>query len=294
MLSYTAVDLTKLPAPNVVEALDFETIFAEILADFQSRDSSYDALLESDPAYKILEAAAFRELLIRQRVNEACRAVMLAYASDSDLDQIGGNYDVERLLITPGDSDAVPPLDPVYESDADFKRRIQLSLEGKSTAGPEGAYKYHGLSANGDVKDVDVYSPTPGGVTVSVLSRTGDGTPSQEILDAVEATLTAKTVRPLTDEVTVQAANIVSYSVDATLHLFDGPEAEIVRQAAISAVNAHVSERHMMGLDVSRSGIYSALHVEGVEKVVLSAPVSDQAITNVQAAYCSSVSVAVA
>ncbi len=294
MSNYTAVDLTKLPVPDVVEALDFETIFAALLADFQSRDSAYDALLESDPAYKVLEAAAFRELLIRQRVNEACRAVMLAYASESDLDQIGGNYDVERLLITPGDPEAVPPVEPVYESDTDFRRRIQLSLEGKSTAGPEGAYKYHGLSADADVKDVDVYSPAPGVVTVTVLSRTANGVPPQATLDAVEASLTAKDVRPLTDQVTVQAATIVNYTVDADLHLFDGPEAEIVRQAAIAAVNAHVAERHMMGLDVSRSGIYSALHVEGVEKVILTAPASDQAITNIQAAYCSSVTVVVA
>ena len=76
--SFTAVDLSRLVAPTVVETLDFETIFAAMLADLQARDSAFSALVESDPAYKILEVAAYRELLIRQRVNDAGRAVMLA------------------------------------------------------------------------------------------------------------------------------------------------------------------------------------------------------------------------
>ena len=77
---FTSVDLSQLPPPDVVETLDFETILAEMLADLRARDAVFDALVESDPAYKILEAAAYRETLIRQRVNEAARAVMLPSA----------------------------------------------------------------------------------------------------------------------------------------------------------------------------------------------------------------------
>ncbi len=55
---------------------------------------------------------------------------MLAYAAGSDLDQIGGNYKVERLGITTTDDTTFPPSPAVMESDTDHRLRIQQSLEG--------------------------------------------------------------------------------------------------------------------------------------------------------------------
>ena len=98
--SYVSVDLSTLAAPSIVETLDFETIVAAMLADLQSRDTTFTALLESDPAYKVLEVCAYRELLMRQRVNDACNALLLAYATGTNLDQLGANSDLERLTVT--------------------------------------------------------------------------------------------------------------------------------------------------------------------------------------------------
>ncbi|NUV25651.1 hypothetical protein MS6204_04603 [Escherichia coli] len=42
--------------------------------------------LESEPATKLLQENAYRELLLRQRINEAAQAVMVAYAMGGDLD----------------------------------------------------------------------------------------------------------------------------------------------------------------------------------------------------------------
>ena len=126
--AFTVVDLSQLPAPTVVEQIDYETILAEMLADLVARMPEFTALVESDPAYKILEVAAFRETLIRQRTNEACKAVMLAYAAGSDLDQLGANFNVARLVVDQCDPDAIPPVPPTYESDAEFRALITLSL----------------------------------------------------------------------------------------------------------------------------------------------------------------------
>jgi len=174
--SFTVINLSALPAPVVVEQIDFETILDEMVADLQSRDPAFTALVESDPAYKVLEVAAYRETLVRQRANESCLGVMLAYAAGSDLDQIGANFSVQRLVLDEGDADAIPPVLPTYESDTDYRARIQLSFEGFTTAGSKGSYIFHGLGADPDVKDIDAVSPLPGQVTVYVLSRTGDGT----------------------------------------------------------------------------------------------------------------------
>jgi phage-related baseplate assembly protein len=133
---FTSVDLSRLPAPNVVEVIDFEVIRDDMLADLCERAPSFDALVPSDPAYKLLEVAAYREMLIRQRVNDAAKAVMLAYAQRGDLDQLGALLGVERLILDPGNPDAGIP--PTMESDEDFRRRIQLSPEGFSVAGRRG------------------------------------------------------------------------------------------------------------------------------------------------------------
>src|SRR5690606_17245852 len=66
----TAVDLSRLPPPDVVQALDYETILAELQVDLAARLPDFDAFLESDPAIKLLEIVAYRELLLRQRVND--------------------------------------------------------------------------------------------------------------------------------------------------------------------------------------------------------------------------------
>lgn len=92
------IDLSQLPAPRIVETLDYETIRRRMLEKLEQLLPGWTAAdLEADPAVKILEVAAWRELLLRQRVNEAAKAVMLAFAAGSDLDQLAAFPGVKRL-----------------------------------------------------------------------------------------------------------------------------------------------------------------------------------------------------
>ena len=110
------IDLSQLPEPEVIENLDFETIYQELLGDFrEAMAGEWTAEVESDPVLKLLQLAAYRELLLRARINDAARAVMLAYASGADLDQIGAGFNVQRLLIRPAQPEAVPPGGAVRE-----------------------------------------------------------------------------------------------------------------------------------------------------------------------------------
>ena len=286
---FTAVDLSQVPAPDVIETVDFEAILADMLADLQARDPSFTALLESDPAYKILQVAAYRETLLRQRINEAGRAVMLAYATGADLDNLAALLGVTRLVLDPGNPDALPPVPPTMESDADFRRRTTLALEGFSTAGPRGAYLFHAISASPSVADAGVDSPAPGVVRVSVLSRNGDGSASSALLSAVTAALNAESVRPLTDTVQVQSAQIVPYQVEATLYFLSGPDSSVVMARAEAAIADHVASLRKVGRDVTLSGIYAALHQPGVQRVELVQPLASIAIGPTQAAVCTSI-----
>ncbi|MGO4746530.1 baseplate assembly protein [Serratia quinivorans] len=294
------IDLSQLPAPGVIEPLDFESIFSERKAWFISlfpvdKQESVRRTLqfESEPVVKLLQENAYREVLLRQRVNEAAQAVMLGYAAGSDLDQLGGNYNVARLVITPADDSTLPPVAAVMENDSDFRVRIQQAFEGLSVAGSVGAYQFHGRSADGRVADVSVTSPTPASVTVSVLSREDDGTASPELIAIVEAALNAEDVRPVADRVTVQSAAIVSYEIDAVLYLFPGPEAEPVRQASEQKLKAYIGTQHRLGRDIRLSAIYAALHVEGVQRVELKSPAADIVLDETQASNCSRYQLAV-
>lgn len=291
--AFTAVDLAKLPFPAAVEVLDYEVIVAESLATLRSLEPEFTALVESDPAYKIIEVMAFRELLIRQRANEEVKAVCLAYAMDSDLDQIAARYNVQRLTLVAADNTTVPPTPEVRESNESLRRRVQLSFEGFSTAGPTGAYIFHSLGSDARVLDANAESPVPGQVVVAVLSSVGDGTASTDLLAAVDRTLSDEDVRPLTDQVLVKSAVILPYVVEAALILYPGPDAEVVLAAAQSALDLYVSNSHRLGRDVTLSGLYAALHQEGVQDVQLSSPSASIVAGWDQAAWCTATSVTI-
>lgn len=272
-MSTNTIDLSQLPPPDAVEALDPEVIFSAWLQYLLGQDPGYTALVESDPAYIQGEAVAFREVLLRQRVNESVRAVLLASASGSDLDQLGGNFDVQRLIITPAKPEEVPPADAVYEDDEAFRARIQLSWARLSTAGAYNTYQYFASGADGDVLDVQAYGPEthsmPGQVLMYVLSRTGDGAASEALIQTVHAAVNAKDVRPLTDFVTTRPAVIVPYTVVADVHIPYGLDADLVMEGARSALLAYNHSVHKIGGVVARSGVDGSLHQPGVVRVVL-------------------------
>ena len=81
MSNFTPIDLSKLPAPDVIETLDFETLLTDYINDFIARNPNYATLLESDPAIILMQVVAYREMLLRARINEAAKANMLAYAT---------------------------------------------------------------------------------------------------------------------------------------------------------------------------------------------------------------------
>lgn len=284
--TFTSIDLSALPAPSIVEQLDYEAVLTQMIEELQLRDPVFTALVESDPAFKILEVAAYRETLIRQRCNESAKAVMLPYAKGSDLDNLVALLNISRLVVTPADPDTIPPTPAVLESDNELRRRALLAWESLSTAGPTGAYIYHALSASGDVKDASATSPSPGTVLVTVLGRTGSGEPSYETLLAVEERLSSDSVRPLTDQLIVQAPTIIEYQIVATVFLYPGPDSDVVLDAINASAFAYAEKNHRLGGDVSMSGIYAALHLAGVQRVELVDPVSSITVGPTEAAYC--------
>lgn len=289
MAGRSTIDLSRLPPPDAVEVLSFETLLAAnraILLDAAPELAPVMAL-ESEPAVKVLEVLTYVQMLTLNRVNQGVRAVMPALATGADLDQLGVIVGIQRLVIDPG----VPEdgIAPTLEGDEAFRRRFTLAPEGFSVAGPAGAYEFHALSADGAVLDASAVSPDPGEVLVTVLARTGDGEASAELLELVEARVSADDVRPLTDHVTVQSASIKPYEIRATIRTYAGPDTSVVMNKAQAAADAFVVENHRLGRDVNRSSIYAALTAAGVMRVDLTQPAANIVCDETEAAYCTAI-----
>lgn len=293
------VDLKKLPAPKVVQELSYETLLTQRKEKFLSLQESDEMRqhwqarlqLESEPVVKLLEENAYLELLLRTNINESAKAVMLAYATGSDLDQLGALFGVTRLIIQAEDLKSNPPTTAKYEDDERFRTRIQMSLEGLTTAGSRASYEFHALSTSAKIKDVDVTSQTAGTVKVAILSTEGQGTADGDLIKAVKEQLNAEHIRPLTDTVLVESAVILTYEIQATITLYPSVLESVVMGNVNQAITSYVNKQHSLGIDITRSGIYAALHQEGVQNVKLTKPMDDLIVQPHQAAYCTQIQV---
>lgn len=315
MSSSTIIDLSQLPPPQVVESLDFERIFAERKAyaislwPAEQQDAIAARLeLESEPITKLLQESAYRETILRQRINDAALASLLAYATGNDLINRAADYGVEPLLITPADPDANPPTAAVYESDERLRYRTQRSLDALSSAGSRGAYEFHALTASASVGDVSVDSPTfraaevsaavraqlpagaivlvcdyaaglvnplPGDVSLAILPIVDSPVEPTSLVTTVLAALTDEDVRPITDRPRAMLGKPIPYRVVATLELEKGPSPSVVEKFAKDRLNAAIATARKLEGELALSAIYGALHVTGVKRVLLTEPTAD-------------------
>ena len=283
----STLDLSLLPAPIVLEPLDFETLYQEALTDFRDlMGENWSAPLESEPVVKLLEKRAYDKMMERARINDAAKSLLLAFARGSDLDHLAANYNVKRLTVVEADPAAVPPIDAQYESDDSLVKRTLLAFEGMSIAGPRDAYVFHALSADGQVADAQASSPSPATVVVSILSRLGDGRASDDLLEKVRIALSDEDVRPVGDRLIVQSADLIDYQIEAVLYLYPGPEMELSLNEANASLERYVNEQRRLGRDIRQSAIHAALHVSRVQRVELIHPTADVVVLRDQAANC--------
>jgi phage-related baseplate assembly protein len=290
----TSLNLANIPAPTLIEALNYETILAAKIARLNVALPGF-LPLESDPAYKLLEIFAYDELILRQRVNDAARGLMLAFAIGTDLEQIGARYDVARL---PG------------ETDTRLRDRIQQGYHLLAAAGPLNAYRQHALGVSNDIADVSVYSPTPGQVVVAVFAKqiieSADAAGNELIngaaafdqtgleqtqariiarndnalLNAVRLKLNAEDIRPLTDQVIVKAPTVIPFAIEALLIIYRGPDPAVVVIEARKQLDSYLKSIRRLNFDATRSGIIAALTVAGVQNTILSSPAVDVVVSS--------------
>lgn len=160
------------------------------------------------------------------------------------------------------------------EADDPYRERIYAAPERFSVAGPRGAYEYWARTASPGIADVLVYSPAPVEIEIRVL-MTGGELPTQDILDAVAEVVNDERIRPLTDQVTVLAPEVVSYDIGLTYWIASNNATSVVAiQAAVQqAVADYVLwQKARIGRDINPSELNRRVLNAGALRATIASP----------------------
>lgn len=262
------MNLSDLETPQIVEELSLCEILEQMRNKLVEVAPEFTAYLESDPLIKLMEVAAYRELLLRQRVNQAAKANLLAFATGSDLDNLAAFYGLERRE---------------DETDDELRTRAQAKIVGWSSAGSREAYKFHALNADPRVKEANADSPEPGLVRISILSKENNGVATKDLLETVNDYMQRDDIRMLTDTVKVVPCDLIDIDVRAKITLMSSTPVEFLSTIKTSFREAF-SKIAGLGVSISRSWIISNLFLDGVKDVQLLSPISDVAVSETECA----------
>jgi phage-related baseplate assembly protein len=279
MPNYTSpalyIDFARLPPPDVIETIVYEDLFQRYKDEVLAKNPKLALTLTQSPTNVVLGAEAYGEMLVRARVNAAARAVMLAFAKGADLDNLAAFFGVERAT---------------GETDDSLRRRAQLAPEAFTTAGSEGAYIFQALSADPAViRDATaVKVDDKGRVRICVMANGTNPVPTTATILKVRDRLNSKGIKPLTDVISVVPVKVLKQQIVANVSLYPGPDSGLVMNdigIALNKVRANVS---LIGRDLTRSAIISALNQEGVQSVELISPAENVVVDSSQCAYIES------
>lgn len=198
------------------------------------------------------------------------------------------------------------------EEDADpYRERIHTAPESFSVAGPTLAYAHHAKSTNQKIIDVSVFREQPlddlaeaqletildmAGVdytgmdrdqkqtevalwlapaVVKVCPLMDDGLPTSTVLDEVETALNDRKIRPLTDQVVVEAPTQVAFDVDVTYYILTGDSvtATEIQAAVDAAVDAYLLwQQSKLGRDINPDKLRSLVMDAGAKRIDVTSP----------------------
>ncbi len=286
----TVIDLSRIPAPNAVEPLDFETLYAAFIARFKLRWEaaralnpdlpSYDVdVLEYDPAAIVGQAFSDIRLTDRGRVNDAIEGVLAPLASLADLDNVVARANVQRLVVTPA-ANGVPD---ILETDDQLRRRYLLTFD-QPSAGSRDCYLARAFAAWPGMLDAAVvgradrvlagYPERPGDTDIVIIGPNGDA-PTTTQIGTVRDAVTATNVKPEAVRVTVIAAKRVTYTVNLTLDIPGGADAGVVAANAKTAVQTAANGLMRVGAQAPIWAFAGKAYTDNVMKVTVNSPSGD-------------------
>lgn len=161
------------------------------------------------------------------------------------------------------------------ESDESFAARIFIAPGKYSTAGSRNGYEYHVQDYISAIGGVHVSSDQAAG-TVDIVFVMADGSlPSAETISAMSQHMSAETLRPMNDLVTVRAPAEVKYTVSLTYYInqSDNNRAVAIQQAVSAAVDSYVAWQRKIGRDINPSKLLALVMGAGAKRAQITAPI---------------------
>ena len=245
------------PTPKIYENVTLESLIQQRKDRLLSINPDYaDVInLDSDPIVQIFQVEAYQQLHDRQRINDVALSSLLAFATGTDLDEIGDFYGLARAS---------------GENDESFRLRIREENIASSTAGTAAHYRSKARAVDPiAIRNVAIDSPKQGMVRVSVLVR--DGHDVDDVVNRVRKKVTASDVYVIGQTVIVEAAQAINVDVNAKIYLLpDTPQ--VIFDGLKPSLLAAWNQAAELGWDFSESWLKSKLHIQGVHDVEVLAP----------------------
>lgn len=160
------------------------------------------------------------------------------------------------------------------EDDATLAERVYLAPGAYSTAGPEDGYLYHAKAYNAAIGDVVATSNQEAGQVDIVFIMADGSTPGSSMISGLQAHLSGKTIRPMTDKLTVSAPEEIAYSIELTYYInrSDSARAVAIQAAVAQAVEDYKAWQRTIGRDVNPSQLAAMVMEAGAKRVTVTAP----------------------
>lgn len=173
---------------------------------------------------------------------------------------------VENLTVTEGGAD--------LETDKNLAERIYLAPSSWSTAGPDDAYKYWVKTFDAAITDVRVESEVPGVVEIYFILQGGQ-LPDEAMTEELALFLQDEDIRPLTDQVVVQAPEVQEYGVDLVYFIneSDRMRAASIQENVRTAVDGYIAwQREKIGRDINPDQLRKMVISAGAKRVNINEP----------------------
>lgn len=160
------------------------------------------------------------------------------------------------------------------ESDADMAERIYLAPGTYSTAGPEDGYLFQAKKFNASIGDVVATSDQEAGQVDIVFIMDDGSKPGAEMIAGLKNYLSGKTIRPMTDLLTVAAPVEITYTINLTYYInrSDSARAVTIQEAVQTAVADYVTWQRTIGRDINPSKLVAMVMAAGAKRVTVTAP----------------------
>src|SRR5262245_15935303 len=306
---FTVIRPELLPDMQVLQSISTEDMISNRMARFKALWSSYDppmaaeydvGVLEFDPIRINQECNSFFEALVRDRVNQACRAITLVFAVGGDLDAIGSRYPygVPRITVATGGA--------FDETDAAYRTRLWLSPSILSLNGPgQGTYEsyiFWALSAPMPAGELPIRHAAAftkratGHVFIAIMAdnyqprviqdfQTGDwimtdpGTPTptdlqiKTVFDFINDKKFAR--KGLTDWISILRPKLTHTNIRANIKSFPGVASEALMTDVRDRILALVNAIRWLGADLTMLSLEAAIAASGAYNVEIVEPKAD-------------------